>query len=175
MLLEDQHIKLRALEPNDIDLLYEWENNTEIWQVSNTLVPFSRHLLQQYIEAAHPDIFEAKQLRLIIETQHPRQSVGCIDLFDFDPFHLRAGVGILIHKKQDRRKKYATQALKLLIDYALGYLKLHQLYCHIAKDNSPSLKLFQSAGFEITGTKKDWVNTQNGWRDQYFLQKIATQ
>ena len=171
-ILENNHIKLRALEPEDIDLIYNWENNSAIWQVSNTLTPFSRHILSEYIANAHLDIYTQKQLRLMIVSKKNRKTVGSVDLFDFDPFHLRAGLGILIADTKDRRKSYATHALEGVKKYAFEHLLLQQLYCNISTDNKISIHLFQQAGFEITGTKKQWLKTANGWKDEYFLQLI---
>src|SRR5665811_1054943 len=103
-------ITLRPLEPEDIDLLYRWENDIEIWEVSNTKTPFSKHILAQYIAESAKDIYETKQLRLIIGNEK-LQAVGAVDLFDFEPYHLRAGVGILIHNKTDQNRGYASDAL----------------------------------------------------------------
>ena len=66
MTLKGQNIHLRALEPEDLDFLYEIENNESIWEVSNTQTPYSKWVLKQYLENAHQDIYEAKQLRLVI-------------------------------------------------------------------------------------------------------------
>lgn len=174
--LENSTIKLRAPELTDIDLLYVWENNMEIWKVSNTLTPFSRFVLKKYIETAHLDIWETKQLRLIIEAKDQSSlmfvPVGLIDLFDFDPFHLRAGIGILIANSEYRRKGYATDALRLIIKYSFETLQIHQLYCNISSENSISLQLFQNVGFSIVGTKKEWLKTIDGWQDEVMLQIV---
>jgi diamine N-acetyltransferase len=164
-------IRFRALEPEDIDLLYEWENDVEIWEVSNTLEPFSKYILAKYIKESHRDIYESKQIRMIIETPEGK-AVGAIDLFDFDPFHFRAGVGILIHDEKDRKLGYATDALQLLCRYATEYLRLHQLYANITEDNLASIHLFKNAGFELIGTKKDWRRTLDGWKNELMFQKI---
>lgn len=164
-------IRLRPLEPEDLEFLYQWENDPSIWQVSNTLVPFSRYILKQYLEESHRDIFETKQLRLIIEDQNGR-AVGAIDLFNFDPFHQRAGIGILIYKQDDRGKGLATDALTLIAKYAVDVLGLHQLYANITVDNQSSIHLFKKVGFEYSGTKKDWIKTSDGWLDEEVYQKI---
>lgn len=169
--LKSENIQFRALEPNDIDLLYDWENNTEIWEVSNTFEPFSKFILAKYIKESQRDIYEAKEARMIIETPEGK-AVGAIDLFDFDPFHFRAGVGILIHDEKDRKLGYATEALKLLCTYATGYLRLHQLYANISADNLASIHLFTKLGFELCGTKKDWRRTPDGWKAELMFQKI---
>ncbi len=164
-------IRFRALEPDDIDLLYEWENDAEIWEVSNTFEPFSKYILAKYIKESQRDIYESRQARMIIETLEG-DAVGAIDLFDFDPFHFRAGVGILIHNEKDRKLGYATDALKLLCDYAENYLRLHQLYANISQDNLFSIQLFINNGFELCGTKKEWRRTTDGWKNELMFQKI---
>ncbi len=176
-MLEGKNIKLRALEPSDIDLLYDWENNTKIWTISNTLAPFSKFILKQYLENSHLDIYQTKQLRLIIELKSKDTNIpiGAIDMFDFDPYHLRAGVGILISTEEHRKKGYATEALQILINYSFLYLGLHQLYCNIASDNMKSVKLFTNVGFKIIGEKKDWIKSPSKWIDEYLLQLINKQ
>lgn len=176
-ILENSTVRLRAPELDDVDLLYSWENNMGIWKVSNTLTPFSRFVLKKYIETSHLDIWESKQLRLIIEAKAPSTPtdipVGLIDLFDFDPFHLRAGIGILIANRVYRNKGYASEALDLLIRYSFEVLQLNQLYCNISADNTTSIKLFRSKGFEAVGTKKAWLKTRTGWEDEVMLQCIT--
>ena len=173
MKLQGQHILLRAIEPTDIDVLYQWENDTETWKVSNTQTPFSRFVLEQYITSAHEDIYTAKQLRLII-CDTANQPIGCIDLFDFEPNHQRAGIGILIADKSDRRKGYASEALELLIEYCFHSLNLHQIYSNITTDNEPSILLFQKHGFHITGIKKQWIRDGGKFKDELLLQKICS-
>lgn len=171
-ILENKNIRLRALEKNDLDYLYKWENDTAVWYLSNTLIPFSRYTLEQYIEAARQDIYEAKQLRLVIEHKDSGKALGTVDLFDFDPFHSRAGTGILIADKSERKKGYASEALDTHLNYCTNILDLKQVYCNILENNEDSMKLFISKGFVITGSKKDWIKAGDEWLTQYFLQKI---
>lgn len=169
-LLKGSRIVLRALEPEDLELLYLWENDTEIWNVSETLSPISRFILKRYLENAHKDIFETKQLRLVIELIEEKISIGTIDLFNFDPYHKRAAVGILIAEKSSRRKGYAAESLEILKKYCQGALKLNQIYCSISVDNKSSIELFLNAGFKKTGTKTNWNWHGTGFSDEHFLQ-----
>jgi diamine N-acetyltransferase len=170
--LTGKRIRLRALEPDDIQLLYAWENTAENWQVSGTLIPYSYFVLEQYIASAHLDIFTSRQIRFMIELKENCNAIGCIDLFDFDPKHKRAGVGILIGEATLRCKGYASEALALLESYAFEVLDLHQLFCSITADNSHSLNLFQKHLFQITGRKTDWINASGKWLDEFTLQLI---
>jgi diamine N-acetyltransferase len=170
--LTGQKIRLRAVEPEDLEWLFRWENSTEIWQVSNTLVPFSRYVLHEYLKTAQLDIFENKQLRLMIDSIDDNQTIGTVDLFDFDPQNQRAGIGILIADSTNRGKGFAADSLSVIVRYAFDTLLLHQLYCNIGESNSKSLKLFEEAGFVRAGIKKSWVRTKTGWEDEFFLQLV---
>ncbi|QMU30238.1 GNAT family N-acetyltransferase [Adhaeribacter radiodurans] len=173
MFLQSEHIYLRALEPDDLEFLYSLENNPDIWQVSNTTTPYAKHVLQQYLEQAAADIFSVKQLRLLIHT-HQHQAVGAIDLFDFEPLHQRAGLGIVIAPTY-RQQHYATEALQLLLKYCREHLLLHQVFCSVSSKNVSSLRLFEKAEFSVVGTRQQWIRTAAGWQDIVEFQKILSE
>ncbi|MFD0933041.1 GNAT family N-acetyltransferase [Psychroflexus salinarum] len=168
--LKSSHILLRALTPEDLDFLELVENDENLWHLSDTLQPFSRPILKEYLDHAHKDIYEAKQMRLVIAL-HNKQPIGFIDLYDFDPKNKRAGLGILILEDY-QSKGYGTEALELMLDYAYDVLDLHQLFASIMEDNKRSLKLFKSFGFESIGLKKDWRYNSGRFQNEYLLQKI---
>ena len=167
-----EKIRLRALEPEDLELLYSWENNISYWTISNTIVPYSKYTLKRYLEDSHKSIYETGQLRLMIDHIADNATIGTIDIFDFDPYHKRAGVGILIANEQYRRKGYATMALKCLINYCFSTLMLHQLHCSILLNNSESIDLFKKVGFIQSGIKKEWVRSLDSYMDEYMFQMI---
>lgn len=170
--MEYKNIRLRALEPEDLELLYTWENNDANWVYSNTVSPFSRFTLKRYIENSHKNIYETGQLRLMIEHIEDKKTIGTIDLFEFDPFHKRAGIGILIADEAYRRKGFAAMSLTCLIRYCFNTLQLHQLYCNILENNTISIELFKKQGFVEIGRKKDWIQTDNGYLDECMFQLI---
>jgi diamine N-acetyltransferase len=155
---------LRALEPDDLEFLYALENDPDIWGVSDTLVPVSRHALREYLEHARADFYVVRQLRLVITTEIGSPAVGVVDLFGLDPLHQRAGVGITILAGA-RRQGHARQALEHLKKYAREVLRLHQIYATVGSDNRASLKLFRAAGFRRVGLRQDWLRTAQGWAD----------
>jgi diamine N-acetyltransferase len=165
-------IRLRAIEPEDLELLYNWENNNSYWIISNTVAPFSKYTLKRYIRNSHKSIYETGQLRLMIDLISGNQTIGTIDIFDFDPFHNRAGIGILIAEEEQRRKGYGSMALKCLTDYCFRTLQLHQLWCNILATNNESIELFQKLGFVQIGIKKDWVKTADAYLDEYMFQLV---
>lgn len=170
--MEDPTISVRALEPTDIDQLYTWENDPDVWHLGNTVAPFSRFVLEQYLINSHEDIFSSRQLRLMIEyhdSVNDPVAVGSIDLFDFEPLHRRVGIGILIDRKY-RKRGFARQALQLMLDYCYNTLNMHQVFCNIEADNADSIRLFTKLGFVKCGMKKKWIWRNHQWIDELMFQ-----
>lgn len=169
--LQGEHIKLRALEPTDLDFLYELENNSEIWEISGTTTPYSKHVLQLYLDNAHRDIYDVKQVRLCI-CDKKGMVLGLIDLFDFDPTHRRAGLGIIVLDKKNRNKGVGAEAISLVCQYAYSVLNLRQVYANVGEDNKVSIHLFKKLGFLEVGVKKDWILSGSTFKNEILFQKI---
>ncbi|MFS4492093.1 GNAT family N-acetyltransferase [Maribacter sp. 2308TA10-17] len=169
--LRGEQIYLRALEPKDLDFLYELENNTSIWEISGTTTPYSKNVLQLYLDNAHRDIYDVKQLRLCI-CDLKDSVLGLIDLFDFDPKNNRAGLGIVIQDSSNRNKGVGVEAIDLLCDYAFSVLNLRQLFVNVSESNDISIHVFEKLGFERVGVKKDWIFTEGVYKNEILFQKI---
>lgn len=173
MLLQNDRIRLRAMEPDDCRAMYHWENDTSLWSLGETTRPFSRAVLDDFIRNSSLDLYQARQLRLIVELRDAASPIGCVDLFAFDPLNRRAGVGILIYDPLHRRQGYGTDALNLLIDYAFRHLELRQLWADIPVSNTASLRLFERAGFTGNAFRRQWVRRSDGtYEDARFLQRF---
>ncbi|WP_373517796.1 GNAT family N-acetyltransferase [Pricia sp.] len=171
--LKGEHIRLRALEPDDLDFLYELENNETLWEISGTTTPYSRHILKKYLDNAHRDIYDVKQLRLCICDKNDR-GIGLIDLFDFDPKNHRAGVGIVVLEDKNRNRGVGEEAIRLLTDYAFSTLAMRQLYANVVVGNTTSIHLFKKLGFQEVGIKKDWIFSNGIYKDEILFQKLKT-
>jgi len=172
-MIRGQAITLRAMEPSDVEYLYQIENNPENWRISQTVKPFSKHTLEQFARSTQ-DIHEHQQIRWIIIEKDSQMPIGTIDFFDFDAINKRAGLGILISDIQMRGRGYAKEALQLSITYAFDHLLLNSLYCNILEDNTPSITLFSQLGFDKIGLKKDWIYTKEGFKNEWLFQKIKS-
>lgn len=163
MFIKNDIITLRCAEPEDAERIYRWENERDIWRVSGTHTPYSRFQIEQFL-LDNNDIAAQKQLRLMIDLTDSGQTIGCIDLYDYDAFNERAGLGILIDKAY-RQQGYAKAALDLCVEYLFKDLLLHQVYCSIDETNTESQQLFVGQGFVLCGRRKDWLKTAEGWLD----------
>ncbi|MDR2390047.1 MAG: GNAT family N-acetyltransferase [Tannerellaceae bacterium] len=167
----NDRIRLRAPEPEDLDQLYAWENDASLWRRSNTVSPYSRYAIREYIAQAHLNIYEAKQMRLMIEERISPAPVGVADLYDFDLHNRKVATGILIDASR-RQKGIATQTLTLLTEYVFAFLKLHQIYAYIPADNEASKRLFLRCGFHPTSLLKEWIRVEGGYSDVLLVQQI---
>ncbi|MDI1355897.1 MAG: GNAT family N-acetyltransferase [bacterium] len=172
MFLKGNNTTLRALEPSDADLLYRWENDMSLWPVSFTQVPFSKFILEEFVNSAHNDIYTNKQLRLMVTDLVSDAIIGIVDLFEFDPQNARAGLGIYIHS-DFRKRGSAAECIELMKNYAFTILHLKQLYVHINESNEASIALFEKSGFEKSGLKKAWTKSGiSDFENVWFLQCI---
>lgn len=171
VLLENKDIKLRALEPSDLDDIYKWENDTEIWSVSNTVAPFSRQIILEYLRDYKADIYSQRQLRLMIIEKASNVNIGMIDLYNFDPFNARVHLGIIIDAAF-RKKGYGQASTQLVINYCRDFLKIHQIIIETPQSNPNSMKLFESVGFKPCGVLKDWLKTINGYDNLNIYQLL---
>jgi len=167
--LENENLLLRALEPEDLDILYEWENNPELWKYGSTLAPYSRFALRDYLTNSLQGIVHSGQLRLIAVEKKSGIAIGTVDLYDYDPVHQRAGIGILVDLPF-RRKGYGTEILNLTAGYAFNSLHLNQLYAYIPLSNTESFNLLSKCGYRQAGLLKSWLKTAGGFEDVWVVQ-----
>ena len=164
------YIRLRAIEPEDLDLLYRIENDRELWNVGSTNVPYSRYTLHDYLATSSDDIYADRQVRLVIENCEG-EAVGLADIVRFEPQHQRAETGIVILNHQ-RRRGYALAALFQLSEYALNILHLHQLYAVVKADNEAAMHLFSAARFVPQTMLKDWLFDGRNYHDAWLMQSF---
>ena len=171
MWLSNDKIVLRAPEPEDLELMFAMENDTTLWSVGDTLLPYSRYTLRTYLEQSRQDLFTERQARFVIELCGGKP-VGMIDLASYDPLNSRAEVCIGLLGEY-RGQGIASDALALLCDYSFKRLHIHQFYAYIATENTESRRLFAKNGFTEAMILKDWLRCETGYCDVVLVQKIA--
>lgn len=199
--MERGEVRLRALEPEDVDRLYIWENDRDMWPFGGTRAPLSRHQLWEYATNYDANPFAAGQLRLIIElatapdnalpqnsqssqssqSSHNSQNsqnshsspipCGVIDLYDIDPVNSRAMVGIMV-APQWRSRGIATRALELVGEYCRDTLGLATIASEVASDNLPSIRLFGGkAAYRQVGERPSWYRRGERFVSALLFQK----
>lgn len=153
-------LRLRAIEPDDIELLYTIENDMALWRHGDTTVPYSRESLRQYLLDCTNDIWHDRQVRLVMETADTGEAVGLADLFNFAPKHQRAEVGLVV-LPQYQGRGYSASALCELTELARQW-HLHQLTATIGVNNTSAMNLFGKSLFNPSAQLKDWLLLPDG-------------
>lgn len=170
-ILFDGIYRLRAPEPEDLDVLFGMENDTSLWMASGNAVPYSRYQIKKYIVQSQHDFYTDRQVRFMIVREADSVVMGSIDLTDIDPYNGRAEIGIALLAEY-RGQGIASAALKIVSGYAKSVLRLRQLFCHVPSDNKQSIKLFASNGFNKSGRLKDWLVKGESYNDVVIMQKF---
>ena len=148
-------IHLRAIEPEDLDVLYAIENDHQLWNVGETNVPYSRYVLYDYLSNTKNDIYADRQVRMMIENdQH--QSVGIVD--------------IIVIMNPFRHQGLAQATLEQIKEYALYTWHLHQLYAYISSNNTTSINLFKKCGFTSSILLKEWLFDGKAYHNAVLMQ-----
>ena len=163
-------VRLRAIEPEDLDLLYRIENDMKLWNVGASNVPYSRYTLHDYIANAADDIYVDRQVRMMVENEEG-EIVSIVDVVNFDPGNCRAEVGLIILDAY-RRRGYGSSTLQQIADYALNVLHLHQLFAFVDMRNEGSMSLFEKMGFVAAAKIKDWLYDGREYRDAALMQLV---
>ncbi len=173
---ENPAIRLRALEPEDLELVYRIENDPTFWRHGATTVPYSRYALRQFITDCTGDIYRDGQVRLVVEflketERHETQwkAIGFADLVNFDAIHMRAEIGLLILPEY-QGCHHGEAAMNALCHYAQS-LHLHQIYAIIAATNKPATQLFTRLGFEASAPLRDWLRGEDDFVDAVVWQR----
>ncbi|MGV6860169.1 MAG: GNAT family N-acetyltransferase [Putridiphycobacter sp.] len=169
MIYRGKSIYLRTITPADLDVILNWENDPNNWKISSITKPYSRAVIQEFVNSDQ-DIFKHEQLRLLIVTNETHEVIGHIDLFEFDALHKRVGIGVLIDPPY-RQKGFAKQGILLTEEYCKLVLNIKNMFCNILQDNQASIQLFTSLGYQKIGVKPNWHFYKNEWFDEGFYIK----
>ena len=163
-------VRLRALEPSDAQTLYEWENDPATWDAGTRRWPVSLADIKALIEHSDLDIWHTRQTRFMIDRLDDGDTVGCVDIFDFDPLNMHCSLGILI-KSDARRKGFACEAIGQVCKFARETLLVNAVLASAAADNAASIALFKSAGFDQCGRLAGWIRRRTDFVDEVLLLK----
>lgn len=149
-MIPGKSIYLRPALISDAPIILDWENNPELWEISETPGPFTLKDIEDFI-AQSENLLTSGQTRFLICLKENHSPIGAIDLFDYSKSNRMAGIGIVIANKTMRQKGLAFEALNALVKFGHENLKINTYTCLIHTDNISSQKLFEKINFIPTG------------------------
>jgi ribosomal-protein-alanine N-acetyltransferase len=144
--IEGENIYLRELEISDVNQSYcNWMNDPEVIQY------LKKHPGKWTIKELKDYVREIKKcsnaLLWAIISKDKNQHIGNIKLGHINGINGFSDIGIIIGEKSCWGKGFATEAIKLVVNYAFNQLNLQKLIAGVSKNNLSSVKLFRKAGF----------------------------
>lgn len=166
--IEGERIYLREIRLSDANRNYcDWMNDSEINQyLESRFEKWSVSKLKRYISdiKRNPD-----NVFLAIVSRDGNKHIGNIKIGPINRRHKYADVGIIIGEKSFWGKGIATEAIKLVVDYAFNKLGLHKLTAGAYRCNIGSIRAFKRAGFSVEGVREKHCLCNGNYVDGVLL------
>jgi diamine N-acetyltransferase len=143
---------LRPVEPEDITSIYRWANDPEIRGLTGEVLPMSMKHAADFLEKIHTDHNRVWFSVVLKENNRLIGEAGLLRMFN--PWKT-TDLTLIIGEKDCWGKGYGTEAIKLLLDYAFGYLGFHRVAVGVVEFNTRALHFYQKVGFKKEGIQRD--------------------
>ena len=161
-------IYLRALEGSDLERIYKWHND---WNLYEKLVgPFhfvSKQAVQAWLD--RKTAFISDEINLAICVKGSDKHVGNIYLRQINWVSRHAQLEMFIGEPEERSKGYGQSAIRQLLSYAFKDLGLKRIYLDALTDNHAAIHTYEKCGFRVEGRLKNHAFKQGGWKDLVFM------
>lgn len=166
--IEGDRLYLREIRLSDVNEdYYRWMNDSEVTQYMESR--FSGNSLESIRNFVASKQGKPDCIFLAIVLKEGDRHIGNIKLEPINRIHSHAELGIMIGNKPDWGKGYATEAIRLAVDYAFHKLNLRRVNAGCYSNNIFSLKAFKKVGFEIEGVRKEHFLFNGQYVDHILL------
>ncbi|MBI9013206.1 MAG: GNAT family N-acetyltransferase [Clostridiales bacterium] len=161
---ESEHIRFRRFKESDWEKLYETQNDShEVRCFEGGLEPLKTEATyKQYIldnlESAYKYAIED------IDSNY----VGTASISGINPSAGTFYITVQVFKEY-RKRGYAKEAIKMMLNYAFNELRLNKANSETIDINYGSIKLHESVGFTIEGTRRQNVFTEGKYHDEILF------
>ncbi len=171
-MIEGKKVHLRALERDDIQLLWKWDNDHEV-QYFMANPPAAASL--DYEARRYDDLTTNPTKRaFIIETKEtPHRAIGLIDYYDLSVRNQNCWVSIMIGEKEFWGQGYGTDAMRAMLDYLFNQMHLHKVRLWAVGHNERATASYRKCGFQVEGISKESVSSEGRWYDEINMAVFA--
>lgn len=135
------NVSIREFRFEDIPLKIRWINDAE----NNMYLHYDIPLEYDSTCAWFAKKDNARRYDCIILAEG--EPVGLIGLLAIDHINSKAEFYVSMGEKCYKRRGVASQATKLILDYAFQYLNLNKVYLNVDADNLAAIALYEKCGF----------------------------
>ncbi len=155
-------VYLRPLEKDDFSQLYVWSNDPEIRGLTGEVFPTSQESVEEFQGRLRTDSSRVWFGVVVKEDDHLIGEAGLLRMF---PAWRTTDLSLIIGDRAAWRKGYGTDAMKLLLDYAFGYLNFHRVAIGVVGTNERALQFYEKVGFKREGIQRDGYYYNHAYQD----------
>jgi RimJ/RimL family protein N-acetyltransferase len=148
----DGFIRVRAIEPQDLETFRKWINDPETARYLGMSWPISTRDQLDWFERLRKDTDRKK---VAIQLQEG-ELIGLLSLMNMDRINQSVEMGITIGAEH-RGKGLASRAVHLGVQILFSQFNFHRIWAEILETNEACLRLFKNAGFDQEGVLKESV------------------
>ena len=165
------NIELKKISSEDnLDDYLDWMNDYEIVKYTESKGrSYSRQDLIDFIILMNNSI-ENHFWGIFADDKH----IGNIKLGNIDFKNKKGDIGLIIGEKSQWGKGYATEAIKLLTEFAFNELNLKKVFANIYEVNKGSFNAFIKAGYQQCAIYKEHYFFEDKFIDIFTVEKINT-
>jgi len=174
MILGDK-VVLRAIEPEDLDILMVWRNQPEFRKYFREYREINFEMQKKWFETIV--LGDRNTLMFSIVLQETGELIGCCGLCYINWIHRYAELSIYIGYRNAYidDNGYAEEACKLLFQYAFGELNLHKVWAEIYDFDEKKIELFRKLGMTTDGKLRDNYYYNGAWYDSLVFSVLKSE
>jgi RimJ/RimL family protein N-acetyltransferase len=154
LVLKSERLGFVTLIREDIPTMTAWFQNLEYgaYLMGSGHRPLTLEAETKWFEeAATPSQSVVTFSILELETN---RLIGTCSLMDINPVNGIATLGIGIGEPECLGKGYGTEAVKLLVEYGMFFLNLHNIKLEVFGFNPRAMRAYEKAGFSLVGRRR---------------------
>lgn len=164
---EGRLVRLRAREPEDEPLSFQWFNDPEVTQFLTLRYPLSHASEREFLERQSQPAYGMASFSVVKKSDGAL--LGGISLEDGQPENRSATLGIAIGDKAAWDGGYGTDAMRVLCRFGFDHMNLHRIQLEVYEGNERARHVYEKVGFVLEGTKRQAHFKYGRYWDVYLM------
>jgi [ribosomal protein S5]-alanine N-acetyltransferase len=166
-----KNIYIREYNASDVDALLRINiDNRGIFEAITPVTRedsyYTRENFVNVIENSKKARVEGKRYDFGVFLVNSDSLIGSIGLYKFEPTE-KCILGYSLDQ-QHHGKGYATEAVRLIVDFAFHEVGLHRIEAGVMPRNVASAKVLEKVGFTREGLARESLKIKGVWEDHYI-------
>jgi diamine N-acetyltransferase len=150
--LSGDKVYLRPIEKEDVELLHQWANDTEVRGLTGETRPTTYNGALEFYERVQKS---EDRIWLAVILREANQVIGETGLLRMFPAWRTTDWSLIIGDKSARGKGCGVETAKLMLDYAFGHLNFHRVSIGVVGFNTKAIDFYEHLGFKREGVQRD--------------------